>query len=132
VESKCLLYMRLFEKLADPSLKETDRIKARHGWEELDEVFQVQEVLATGDEDPFAVDRTRCGQERLKLIGVVIGEFAHLGEQLLAVATKVKVAIFARPEDAITRLELAQGDVIRHLLARCRVDLLKEPRHGDQ
>ena len=132
MEAERLLHMRLLEELADPSLKEADRIESRHGWEELDEVLQVQEVLATRDKNPFAVDRTRCGQERLKLIGVVVGELAHLGEQLLAVAAKVEVAIFACPEDAISRLELAQGDVIRHLLARCRVDLFKEPRHGDQ
>ena len=124
--------MGLLEELADPPFKEADRIKTRHGREELDEVLQIQEVLATRDENPFAVDRTRRGEERLKLISVVVGELAHLGEQLLAIATKVKVAIFARPEDSIARLQLAQRDVVRHLLARRGVDLFEEPRHGDE
>ena len=124
--------MRLLEELADPPLEEADRVKARHGGEELDEVLQVQEVLAARDEDPFAVDRARCGQERVELVSVVVRELAHLGEQLLAVTTEVKVTIFARPEDAVARLQLAQRDVVRHLLARCGVDLFEEPGHGDE
>ena len=132
VESERLLHMRLLEELADPSLKEADRIESRHGREELDEVLQVQEVLATGDENPFAMDRTRCGQERVELVRVVVGELAHLGEQLLAIATEVEVSILARPEDAIARLQLAQRYVVRHLLAGRGVDLFEEPRHGDE
>jgi len=80
VEAERLLHMRLLEELADPSLKETDRIKARHGWKQFDEVLQVQEILAPGHEDSFAVNRTRCGEERLEVICVVVGELAHLGE----------------------------------------------------
>ena len=112
VESERLLHMRLLEELTDPSLKEADRIEARHGWEELDEVLQVQEVLATRDEDSLTVDCTRRGEECLELIRVVVRELAHLGEELLAVAPEVEVAILVRPEDAIARLQLAQGDVV--------------------
>ena len=132
VETERLLHMGLLEELADPPFKEADRIKTRHGREELDEVLQVQEILAARDENPFAMDRTRRGEEGLELIGVVVRELAHLGEQLLTIATKVKVPIFARPEDAIARLQLAQRDVVRHLLAGCGVDLFKEPGHGDE
>ena len=78
------------------------------------------------------MDRTRRGQERVELIRVVVRELAHLGEQLLAVAPEVEVAILACPEDAIARLQLAQRDVIRHLLARRGVDLFEEPGHGDE
>ena len=42
------------------------------------------------------------------------------------------MAIFARPEDAVARLQLAQRDVVRHLLASCGVDLFEEPGHGDE
>ena len=112
MEAERLLHMRLLEELADPSLKEADRIKARHGGEELDEILQVQEVLATRDEDPFAVDRTRRCEERVELIRVVVRELAHLGEQLFAIAPEVEVAILARPEDAVAGLQLAQRDVV--------------------
>ena len=72
VETERLLHMWLLEELADPALEEANCIKACHRREELDKVLQVQEVLATGDENPLAMDRTGCSQERLELIGVIV------------------------------------------------------------
>ena len=132
VEPECLLHMRLLEELANPAFKEADRIKLRHCWEELDEVGKLQEVLSSRDQDPLTMNLARGAQEVVELRCIRGREFLHLGTQSRLVAPEIKVSIFARPEDAVARLKLAQRDVIRHLLARSGEDLFEKPWHGDQ
>ena len=70
VEPERLLHMWLLEELGNPTFKETDRIKLCHGGEELDEVGELQEVLATRDQNALTMNITRRCDEGIKLRGV--------------------------------------------------------------